>query len=109
MMTFNDYVKAENGALPTGKAKTQTTIDQPVKQGLSRAKLMPTDGHETPPSAKDIVSNLSQQIIDINRFIVTDPSCAVVVKRLSEMIVRLHSLMLVAIDYQLTKDSDAKR
>lgn len=92
MMTFDQFIKSGE-VKPTGtQVKAETKLNQSVIHNLSRTVPATLDN----PTSGDIATALSHQITDLNRLIVTDPSCAPVVKRLSEMILRLHFLMLVA-------------
>jgi hypothetical protein len=109
-VTFNEYLKGEKASPPAVQPKKKAKLSQSVMQNLSRAKLLPAHvveqiaAGECKQPIEDIASNLSHQIIDLNRLVVTDPSCAVVVKRLSEMILRLHFLVLVT---NVSGDCDA--
>jgi hypothetical protein len=100
LLTFNDYIKGEKST-PTALPKTPAKLTRSVIKDLSRSKLIPArdpnqiGAGESEDSVGDIATNLSHQIMDLNRLIVTDPSCAVVAKRLSEMLLRLHFLILL--------------
>jgi hypothetical protein len=115
LLTFNEYIKGEKST-PTALPKTPAKLTKSVMKDLSRSKLIPVHvveqiaAGESQDSVGDIASNLSHQIMDLNRLIVTDPSCAVVVKRLSEMILRLHFLILVTTmssDWEAARTSNA--
>jgi hypothetical protein len=99
MMTFADFAKTEKPN-PTTRPRTEATLSQPVKRQLSQANVFPARvaeqiGKTGQPDPDERLTSLSQQIVCLNNAIVGDPSCALVVKRLSEMIVRLHFLVLV--------------
>jgi hypothetical protein len=107
MMTFDQYQKGEKGSPPPAvEPKKQAALNHSLMQNLRRAKLIPATVGDAQPCAGDVVGLLSHQIIDLNRFIVTDPSCAVVAKTLAAMVLRLHFLMLISI---AGTDDDANR
>lgn len=106
MMTFEEYVQNEPITTTSARPKAQTKLNQSLVQNLRRTNVLPATLDHAQPLTGDIATNLSQQIIDLNRLIVTDPNCAPVVKRISEMILRLHFLMLVT---SKVIESDADR
>ncbi|MGI9070497.1 MAG: hypothetical protein ACR2JB_04015 [Bryobacteraceae bacterium] len=92
MMNFNDFTRSEKQN-PAARLRTEAKLSPAVIQQLNRAKLLPANAGQ--PDTADILSSLSQQIVNLNNSIVGDPSCALVVKRLSEMILRLYFLTTV--------------
>lgn len=98
MISFNEFIRNEQQN-PTPRHKTEPKISPPFIQQPSQAKLAAARISEQVSKAGtgDIVTSLSQQIVSLNHAIVGDPSSTLVVKRLSEMILRLHFLILVVL------------
>lgn len=103
MLTFNEDVQSEASNPFTGKASVRSATYNCDEPRVNRGNRARTDRHVSdgfavsPVSISDLTTRFSNEVVRLNDLMYSDSSCSTAEKRLSQVLLNLHYLTLIAI------------